>query len=300
MTVVSRQAMSDDDGTFTFGTAVNKAFIDAIYDQIDDQTHSAANPTIKPKAITDEVVTARGGEANLAAKLATLSLTNYLLGTSDLGSTWKVAGGRSLQFDDTDVAHGMTAIFPTTVFGSIDAFSGTIGGLSITGLSDADQRGLKLLGINGGAAPTEPGITIAGSKKSGTGAVEFAANEVVMKFNNHATEMARFLGSGSLWVLARLGVPDGSAGAPSLGPSGSVDVGLFFSSSAVGISVINHEVIKFSSNGGTIAYWEMTEHSDAGAPAANGVRVYARDTGGKTELVARFATGTIQRLAIEP
>jgi hypothetical protein len=40
--------------------------------------------------------------------------------------------------------------------------------------------------------------------------------------------------------------------------------------------------------------------SDFSAPAADKVKVYARDNGGKTELVARFPTGAIQQLAIEP
>lgn len=69
MTLVTRQAMSDDSGVFTDGTAVNKAFIDQLYDQMDDQLHSSANPTVKPKATTDEVVTARGSKASLDARL---------------------------------------------------------------------------------------------------------------------------------------------------------------------------------------------------------------------------------------
>lgn len=69
MTLVTRQAMSDDSGVFTDGTAVNKAFIDQIYDQVDDQCHSSTNPTVKPKAVTDEVVAARGSKASLDARL---------------------------------------------------------------------------------------------------------------------------------------------------------------------------------------------------------------------------------------
>jgi hypothetical protein len=42
------------------------------------------------------------------------------------------------------------------------------------------------------------------------------------------------------------------------------------------------------------------ERTDIAAPAENGAVIYTRDTGGKTELVARFASGAIQRLAIEP
>lgn len=69
MSLVTRQTMSDDTGTFTDGTPVNEAFVDQIYDQVDDQCHSSTNPTIKPKAVTDEVVTARGSKATLDARL---------------------------------------------------------------------------------------------------------------------------------------------------------------------------------------------------------------------------------------
>lgn len=49
---------------------------------------------------------------------------------------------------------------------------------------------------------------------------------------------------------------------------------------------------------GTGAYFAET--SDPSAPAANSVVLFARDNGGKTELCARFPTGAIQRVAIEP
>jgi len=62
--------MTDDSGTFDNGTVVNEAFVDDIFDQIDDQNHSTTNPTIKPKAITDEVVAARGNLASLDARLS--------------------------------------------------------------------------------------------------------------------------------------------------------------------------------------------------------------------------------------
>lgn len=49
--------------------------------------------------------------------------------------------------------------------------------------------------------------------------------------------------------------------------------------------------------GNTIKFAERT---DASAPAANNAVIYARDTGGKTELVARFASGDVQQIAIQP
>lgn len=47
-------------------------------------------------------------------------------------------------------------------------------------------------------------------------------------------------------------------------------------------------------------YVEQPEISDPSAPSANKARIYVRDNGGKTELVALFPTGAVQRLAIEP
>jgi hypothetical protein len=45
---------------------------------------------------------------------------------------------------------------------------------------------------------------------------------------------------------------------------------------------------------------QIPEGGNQSAPATNNVRIYARDTGGKTELVARFPTGAVQQIAIEP
>lgn len=40
--------------------------------------------------------------------------------------------------------------------------------------------------------------------------------------------------------------------------------------------------------------------STPAAPAPNQVVIFARDNGGKTELCARFPTGAVQSIAIEP
>jgi hypothetical protein len=46
---------------------------------------------------------------------------------------------------------------------------------------------------------------------------------------------------------------------------------------------------------------ELTEQTAPAAPAANNVRIYAEDDGaGKTRLMALFATGAAQQIAIEP
>jgi len=46
---------------------------------------------------------------------------------------------------------------------------------------------------------------------------------------------------------------------------------------------------------------ETIEITAPSAPSANGVRLYAQDNGaGKTQLMALFATGVAQQIAIEP
>ena len=48
-------------------------------------------------------------------------------------------------------------------------------------------------------------------------------------------------------------------------------------------------------------YVQVTEMTAPAAPATNNVRIYAEDDGaGKTRLMARFATGAAQQIAIEP
>jgi hypothetical protein len=49
------------------------------------------------------------------------------------------------------------------------------------------------------------------------------------------------------------------------------------------------------------SYAQLSEMTAPSAPAANGVRIYAVDNGsGKTQLMALFATGAAQQIAIEP
>lgn len=56
-----------------------------------------------------------------------------------------------------------------------------------------------------------------------------------------------------------------------------------------------------SCSGSRTANHFVERSSDADAPAANQAVVYAKDNGaGKTQLVARFATGAVQQIAIQP
>lgn len=68
--MVSWPTLTDDTGTGQDGTPVDHTFEAAVKTSIEDQVHSSTNTTIKPKTITDEVVTARGALANLNARIS--------------------------------------------------------------------------------------------------------------------------------------------------------------------------------------------------------------------------------------
>ena len=61
-------------------------------------------------------------------------------------------------------------------------------------------------------------------------------------------------------------------------------------------------VLRLSQNGTNVGgALEMIEQTAPAAPAANSVRIFAQDNGaGKTQLMALFATGAAQQIAIEP
>lgn len=66
---------TDDSGTGQTGTVLGATHFSAIKTSIEDQCHSSSNTTIKPKDITDEVVTARGSKSTLDIRLD-VSLNN--------------------------------------------------------------------------------------------------------------------------------------------------------------------------------------------------------------------------------
>jgi hypothetical protein len=75
--------------------------------------------------------------------------------------------------------------------------------------------------------------------------------------------------------------------------SGSIDLAL---------TRITAGVLGITATGSTTgAALEMREQTAPSAPSTNNVRIYAEDNGsGKTRLMALFATGAAQQIAIEP
>jgi hypothetical protein len=103
---------------------------------------------------------------------------------------------------DDDVAHGMTAVIPTNVYGGILDLGTAGGGCNFFGLSDTDQQAFQLTGIIGSADPTDttPAMQFTAWKKNGTTIQALAAAETVLKFTNGDTILATLLGSGKLGI----------------------------------------------------------------------------------------------------
>ena len=63
---------TNDDGTGQTGTSVNVTFVEEMKDSIDALVHSTTNPTVSPEDAINELVTARGNEASLNARINTV------------------------------------------------------------------------------------------------------------------------------------------------------------------------------------------------------------------------------------
>ena len=146
------------------------------------------------------------------------ALRDYLLGAQDLLSNWKIGSGRSLLFQDSDVAHGMTTVQATDVYGALAAASGTAGGIQLTGLSDVDAIALSLAGYIGTATPggTNPVILLSGAKKNGTGAQALAAQDFNIGISNGGGYVDKFYGDGGLNIVGG-GLSVGYSGVPTAG-----------------------------------------------------------------------------------
>lgn len=130
------------------------------------------------------------------------------------GGKWQCgapSGKNSLFYmQDDDVAHGITTIVPTDVYGAITSISATSGGLGILGLSDTDAVGLSCFGYIGSAAPsnTTAAIQFKGAKKSGTGLQDLGGSDVLFSLINNTSTSSPNLwitGGGSIYVRQRFG-----------------------------------------------------------------------------------------------
>lgn len=84
--LASWPATTDDTGTKTDGTILDAALFAAIKAAILADIQSATNPTVAPKTITDEVITARGSKSDLST---------YLLVAHNADGTLKAISGQA-------------------------------------------------------------------------------------------------------------------------------------------------------------------------------------------------------------
>jgi hypothetical protein len=102
--------------------------------------------------------------------------------------------------DTTNVAHGMTTIVPTDVYGGIGKIT-TDGGLIIKGLTDTGGRALLIEGIAPTLTSNAP-VTLRASKTNGTGAQVPASTDLAFVFENYGatSQFITILGSGNTGV----------------------------------------------------------------------------------------------------
>ncbi len=124
------------------------------------QTASVANAAITAIKISVAQLSA------IAADLGSITAGQLLL---DLAASF-------IRFADAALAHGVTDILPTTVYGSFAQLSAAhTGGLTIYGISGAASISGLIVDAISQASPTAPSVALYATKKSGTGRVALAA-----------------------------------------------------------------------------------------------------------------------------
>ena len=194
--------------------------------------------------VTAELLTASIFNTHLRDNLNFLRDT--LLGSSDLGSNWKISSGRQLFLSDAaNVDHGMTGFVATDVYGWLNKRVAANGGLQLYGLSDADAVGMQVVGVIGSNTPSAstPALLFEAYKKSGTGAVALAAGEQLFQWTNGGSYVGRWFGSGL----------EISAG-------GGLNVGLDAIPTAATLKVGDSQFILRVDSGTTPAvYWDLAD-----------------------------------------
>jgi hypothetical protein len=152
-TTISRASVgTDDDGSGTTGTAINAAWVGtAIYDGVD-------------------------------ALFTSLTGIRLNQGAGD---------GAIVSLESSDIAHGMTAVENTDVYGTLGKQSATDGGLRVTGLTEVTTAiSLAAQHTTGDTTKSTAAIgavVVNGALKSGTGVSTMTANSNIVTFANNST-----------------------------------------------------------------------------------------------------------------
>jgi len=225
----------------------------------------------------DLILTRRGaanlrlGAADAATPVAqTLSVQSVVAGTTNTaGTNLTITGSQG-----TGTGAGGSLIFQVAPAGS----SGSAQNALATALTIGSDRNITMWG-NGAAFYFE---SASGFEYSGSGTIAV---------RSAGARMAAFKVTGSGQVCFSVGAVVGFTS----GAAESTSLDTILAREAAGVTGVRGAN---TTTGGALGFIEQTAPA---APAANGVRIYAVDNGsGKTQLMALFATGAAQQIAIEP
>ncbi len=334
--LASWPTVTDDSGTKTDGTIINKALTDAVKASVEDQVHSSTNTLIKPKAITDEVVTARNGEASLSARLALIGGADQTItGGLNVGFTGTVDAD-TIKVGDDVARFSFSAGNPAITWDTGDFLQYARGTnlltmyIGVVAEAVLSVNGLQIIdGLNVGfaAEPTADRICVGDAAfyldiNTASPLLNFDTNDGI-RFTRASNVIDFLLGGSAIFAFGPTGVfscGDSllqlklNAGAPQLIFGTNLHIDGERSTDilrlAAGVAIefwpsLNTAAPRtlrvdpgFVTLGGYIVGAEITAPS---APATNGWIVYGVDNGaGKTQLMCLFATGAAQQLAIQP
>lgn len=240
---------------------------------------------------------AKPGVSILCIANATASNTK-VFGTNPIAMTTISDGTVTLIGTEIDI------VWPS---GTTPATAAGSGGLIINGLNST-KMGQGLTITTGGDAGSrwDNGIAITNITGASIYAVNGSPSQDTFMSTTGGTFSTAAILLGNTHNI-RFNKVDGSLGASLAMNSGN---SLYASLHATGIYVVGDGVTTWTATSAAsfitnvpitaLSYIEGAEQSAPAAPAANGYRIFAQDSGGKTQLMVRFASGASQQIAIEP
>jgi len=133
------------------------------------------------------------------------STNNVGIGTAGPGSTLEIYNTNSstdydhIRMSSNQVAHGMTDVIATNVFGALSRWGSSSGGIKLSGLSETGEA-LLIEGSAGIAPTTYPAIEIRGYLKSGTSRTSLGNTDPVFGVSNTTTRLLTVLGNGNVGI----------------------------------------------------------------------------------------------------
>lgn len=230
-------------------------------------------------------------DSTVAATLkSTLDGTELLRAVHDPGGTPVSRKTRVSDVKDYILGLANTWTATQTITPAANTSALSVSGFSLTG-SNA-QSLLDLAGTwNTSGTPTAIDLNITDTASN--------SSSLLLNLRTGGTSRFKVSKTGVGTLAAELNCVGFNAGGGNIVTSSSAYIGIvsggFFQAVATNVIGVWGSSL---TNGGALAFTEMTAPS---AGASNTVRLYAQDNGsGKTQLMALFASGAAQQVAIEP